>query len=476
MLRSSQIPRRLFSISSINRILSQEFRLDNEWEQRISHLKEFNMGGSYEWITSVQKKMAGDGKASAIDVDAAVCIAKEQDQVEDVVDLVYKLRHTSNAGFTLPSTSYGLVRLLLKYDQVAEVFKVLNDSINYGVFPDEHAYAVLIDYFLKKNNVPGAAKVASMVMQQEMFDSELLNLVGVYSLIKFVELEKDQRVFDDVVNGKEAVEESNDMDFEDELTFRFPYLRPAYNDNHFDIESAKDLVAKSLDWYSWYKPEWKPSLQLLSAVVKEDVSKVKLILEKKEKLEGSAVGLAKKLIDEYSGVNSEEVKEGEEAKEGGEEKKEGEEATAEEAGPWDEVKKLLPKSETTEAFSTVVHNHIKANQANLEQTLIRQKKDSFTNWANRRRELIHAQAEHLELQLQLKEIANERQLAKEEIKLLRFFDNRVEWEDKAKEMDELYHEFQLDVEDESQTEEVYGRTIFDKVRDERKMAVHQKKW
>lgn len=67
---------------------------------------------------------------SAIDVDAAVCIAAESDQVDDVVDLVYRLRHTKNTSDFFESTSYALIRLLLKFGEYEKLFKVINDPVS----------------------------------------------------------------------------------------------------------------------------------------------------------------------------------------------------------------------------------------------------------------------------------------------------------------------------------------------------------
>ena len=127
-LRSS-ISLRHLSTTSLRRVLSQGFYLDKEWESRHSALKELNLGGDYEWIAAVQKKFVGGGKASAVDVDGAACISEEADQLNDIMELVYKLRHTENAADLLPSTEYALYRLLLKHEAVDELFKVVNDTV-----------------------------------------------------------------------------------------------------------------------------------------------------------------------------------------------------------------------------------------------------------------------------------------------------------------------------------------------------------
>jgi hypothetical protein len=44
-------------------------------------------------------------------------------------------------------------------------------------------------------------------MQQEMFECTLLNFLSVYSLLKFIELPKEQRIFDDKIQPKPIEEE-----------------------------------------------------------------------------------------------------------------------------------------------------------------------------------------------------------------------------------------------------------------------------
>lgn len=82
-------------------------------------------------------------------------MAQEEDQVEDVTELVYKLRHTDNTADMLESTEYAFIRFLLKWNQTQILFKVLNDPINYGIFLNEHAYCFTISHLLKHDNITG---------------------------------------------------------------------------------------------------------------------------------------------------------------------------------------------------------------------------------------------------------------------------------------------------------------------------------
>jgi hypothetical protein len=54
---------RYLSFTRSKRVLSREFALNEKWAKRIDDLQRYQLGGSYEWITLVQKKFVGDGKA-----------------------------------------------------------------------------------------------------------------------------------------------------------------------------------------------------------------------------------------------------------------------------------------------------------------------------------------------------------------------------------------------------------------------------
>jgi hypothetical protein len=65
----------------------------------------------------------------------------------------------------------------------------------------------------------------------------------------------------------------------------------------------------------------------------------------------------------------------------------------------------------------------------------------------------------------LDEIAEEEKQAKEQIELLKFFDNRVMWESMAKEKEELFKDLNIGQGEDEQTEETYAKTMFDQIRD-----------
>ncbi|KAI6181891.1 hypothetical protein M3Y98_00878200 [Aphelenchoides besseyi] len=415
LLKSST---RQFSLSSRRFLLSNDFALNSQWNTRLDDLKEFNLGSSYDWITSVQKKFIGRSKGSAVDVDAAACLAVEHDQITDIVDLMYKLRHTENTADMLESTEYAVYRLLLKHGDLNILFKMLNDPINYGIFMNEHCCCVAIDQMLKAENFVGAAIVATHVFKQEMFSDELLNLLSIYSLLKWLELPAEQRVLEIKEEVVVKPEDTNRMMDEEDITFRFPYLRPEHNDELFDLNDPLKLVTKSLSWLS---------RNLKSEELKTKISILVSELEAPKQTDES--------IAAEEGEKTEELKEAE----------------------------FRVDSKLVEA----IHQSIVANKDELEMATCKSQLKLFDEWRNRRRNLIKSQAQALNLRLRLQEINAEEERVKEEIELLNFFKNRVRWEDTAHEKDELYAEFELDRAEGVETEEEYGRNIFERVQQHR---------
>ncbi|PAV71550.1 hypothetical protein WR25_15088 [Diploscapter pachys] len=391
-----------------------------EWSSRHSQLQQLLRSGDYEWISSVQKKFVGGGMASAVDVDAAVCIAEHKDQVNDIVDMLYKLRHTPNAANILASSEYAAVRLLLKH-QPKTLVKLLNNPINYGIFLNDHTACMVIDYFLEKNDIQTAARIGTMVMQQEQMDNQLLNLLALHSCIKWVELPLDQQTMQ---IGEAAEEESTseEDDREDEeRTLKFPYLKNEYFDDHFDITNPQHLVGKTLLWVGkstkGLKEEVAYSIQVLADLLYEkqavlstaDWNKVlptvkSLIVQRLTKqIEANPDEKIDQLLKKIGELSVEEGKE--------------------------ELK-----------LSKAIRDKIDEIKDKEEKQLMEGQIKEFAAWNAKRKELVEVQAEKLQLKLKLEEIEKEKREIEAEKEKVFFFENRLTWEKKAERNEEIQKE------------------------------------
>lgn len=159
-------------------------------------------------------------------------MADEEDQLKDIVEIIYKLRHCENTADMLPSTEYAVFRFMIKCNDSEKILAIINDPINYGIFMNAHIYNLAIDNFIKNDNIQGwffrnysisiiiaAAEVATNVMKQEFFEDDLLNLISVYSLLKWLELPNDQRVFGVQKTEETSAEDENEIMEEEEVRF-----------------------------------------------------------------------------------------------------------------------------------------------------------------------------------------------------------------------------------------------------------------
>ncbi|VDM08436.1 unnamed protein product [Wuchereria bancrofti] len=366
-------------------LLSKKFALNEEWNSRHRALSELGIEGGYEWITAVQKKFISAGLASAVDVDAAVCIAEELDQLDDVLKIVYKLRHIEITGRMLPSTEYALIRLLLKHHKTDILLAILADPINYGIFLNEHSACLVIDNFLEADKITGNS-------------------------LRWTELSVEQRVFEELPSLDYIVgTESNikNVDDEHEMIFKFPYLKNEYNDMHFDLTDPDQLIGKNLLWFSNCVPlneKEAGNIRLIGSVFFGNYILAKQLLETTN-IFSSVAAICQSKLQQIT-IKTDDVR---------------------------KLQTIVDKVErnTDEKLSDMIIKHLRTVQNAEEKNLMEIQRNIFLNWRQNRADLIKAQVETFDLKLRLKETCEERQKLRDRWEMLNFFENRLKWEDTA---------------------------------------------
>ncbi|CAJ0930017.1 unnamed protein product, partial [Mesorhabditis belari] len=397
-------------------LLSSSFSLNEAWAERHQDLNNLGLGGDYEWIASVQKKFIGGGVGSAVDVDAAACVAEHKDQVNDILDLVYKLRHSPSAADFLSSTEYAIMRLLLKHEP-DRLLALADDPINYGIFLNEHAACLAIDHFLKASNIPVAARLSAWIMLQEMTDNQLLNLLCIYSTARWCELNAEERIMP-LPSFPDAEEEINE---EDVKTLKFPWLKNETHDGHFDINDASQLAGKTLLWIGreskLLDESTRRSVMLLGACFMNDYTKAISLLSDKNlpAVNAQIVSFIEAQIT----------------------------AAGEGAQPTTQQQNLLEALKTNAAtegatkLSDVILEVLKKSQVEEEKLLATKQTKEFGDWGLRRKQLVDAQAERALLKVKLEQINAELQNLDKRREKLSFFENRLTWEKRAEDNDQI---------------------------------------
>lgn len=91
--------------------LSQAYYCNEVWDHRFHDpvLKKVKFDEMYYLLDQKYQK---SGHISAVDVDVYVNALKDEDYVDEALDLVYKLRLSTDTAYMLDSTSHAVVRYL----------------------------------------------------------------------------------------------------------------------------------------------------------------------------------------------------------------------------------------------------------------------------------------------------------------------------------------------------------------------------
>jgi len=178
---------------------------------------------------------------SAIDLDIFANSLTDKTYLDELENLMLKFRLSAQSGTLLPSTHHAVIRLFLTSKNISDLIRILNDRLNYGIFPDYYLNNLLMDTFLKENNFRNAAVIASNQMLQEEFDNDITRTMGLYSCLKYITNPTD---WDEV--KVEVSEENDNDDDEEEKRVRVDYIRNPYFDDHFDLKDGDHLVGKTM--------------------------------------------------------------------------------------------------------------------------------------------------------------------------------------------------------------------------------------
>lgn len=216
--------------------MSASFRCEGIWDNRLKSalLQKVNLDNMFY---EIDNKYNLTKAISAVDVDLFVNAVNDNSHIDEMEDIVLRLRLSPEATNIFPSTHHAFIRAYLTHGEPNDLIRVLSDRLNYGIFPDCYCYILLLDHFLDKGDFRNAAKVATLQMLQEEFSNDLLKYMSAYSCYKYLS---------NPTEWEEKIEESAEKDDGEEIKVRVKYIRNPYFDNHFDLRNPNSLLGKTL--------------------------------------------------------------------------------------------------------------------------------------------------------------------------------------------------------------------------------------
>lgn len=315
-----QLCRNKFRLQNANvrHFLSDAYKCSEAWENRLQSpiLQKIRPDLFYY---DLDRKFQQRGKICAVDLDIFVNTVKDNTLLNELSDLVHKMRLTAETSNTLASTSHAVIRHHLDYsdNDLENLIYILDDRLSYGVFLDPFTANLCLDKLIKLKNYRMAAKVASFLMLQESFENPINRSLALYASYKYLD---DPQSFDDLVKNeyKEAdlaaeiseaihaadpkAKKSKKREKKEEIRVRVNFLRNPYFDDHFDLRNSHHLVGKTFLAISQYLDgAIRNSIQLIGYSFYEKYSEgIKFLesLNNQTEFYKDAVEIAKKQLEQ----------------------------------------------------------------------------------------------------------------------------------------------------------------------------------
>lgn len=222
--------------------LTNDYKCSEAWNAQTSTpiLTKVNLNDFYNVL---DQNFSSKGVISAIDVDIFANASNDRTYLEELKDLLHKLRLSAETGSTLESTHHATVRNYIEFDHIEELVDMLQDPLSFGLFLDEFTANILLDKLIVSEKYELAAKVASTIMLQEEFSNDITCALCQFACYKYFNTPR-------AVPEPVAPAPSGKPKKVEEIKIRVKFLRNPYFDDHFDMKDTLLLAGKTLAWIS----------------------------------------------------------------------------------------------------------------------------------------------------------------------------------------------------------------------------------